>query len=538
MKLMAESAENTTFSEEIMQQNERFFMLDFARERSLVRSEFSIILDKLRDFHYNGLGLYLETSYDFSFLPGIPSDSALTREDVRWIVEQAEARGLSVFPMTNVASHMELYLKAERTRDITGAYLPAYKQLDFSKPEAHDLAMKIVRELAEVFGTTFVHIGGDEAHLPTDELRAAYGDYVSGICRDLIAEGIRPAIWGDMLWVHQEIADKFPRETYIFDWNYFGHRDGSLRFFKEKGFKHIFPCPCDNSWNFYVNYQHLFDADGARMDIPVRPDEVEAMFDDARALGIRGGMMTHWENHRGAIFFSNLAAFARAGLYLDNAPCDDEALEMAMFGHITPYLSIIRQIQDNIISFGDNCLEHRLHASLFVRKNRDDLLQNAPYLYRKYGSNARTHLPEIEKAVAEYVPQNAYESLVFRSLKATVSMIRASLETCCAYAQNARYAEAAAKQFSSPEEGLAILREIREAFETAKDSVVTLKRRFAEAIENTGHTKRDLEHLQWTVEFIDGCLSRLDQARDRFDRIPILRWEYIIATENIEAYFL
>ncbi len=513
--------------------NKRWFMLDLARERTFVREEFLMILDKLKDFHYNGLGLYLETAFEFKCFPGVPREGVMTHEDAAWAVEEGKKRGLFLFPMTNVAAHMELYLKGERGRRITGAYLPAYKQVDFSMSECKDFALEIVHELSEAFDTKFVHIGGDEAHLPTEELRLSYGAFVSDICRALLGEGMTPAIWGDMLWEHQEIEPLFPRQTSIFDWHYYGHRPESPRFFVEKGFSSVIPCPCDNSWNFYIAFQHEDPASKPR----IAPDAVETFLMDAEEVGIEDGFLTHWENHDGALFFSNMTAFARAGLYLDRVPYDDEAVEMAMFGHITPYSTVVRKIQDDIISYGEY-YDHRRHRALFLEKSRATYLSDAPWMYEKYGEHTRAVLPEIEALVNGYQPENDFEALAFRSLSATVAMIRATLETGRAYAENNKYAEAAALQFEKPEEGKTLLCEIIESFRLADEATLSFHERFVSAVKGTGHAPRDEWRIRRTSSFLKACIARLEDAIEHFARIPILRWEYIVATENADAWFL
>ncbi len=518
-------------------ENKRWFMLDLARQRRFVRSEFLLILDQLQAMHFNGLGLYLETAFAFEFLPGVPREGVINKEDAAWIVEQAAARGITVFPMTNVAAHMELFLKAERTRSLTGAYRAGEKQIDFCHPKARALAGKILHELADAFGTTFVHVGGDEAYLETDELRAAYGNFIGGICRDLLAEGMTPGIWGDMLYQHKELAEKFPRETYIFDWVYFGHRELSLRFFLEQGFRNLIPCNCDNSWAFYLNFQYQADyGDGHFKDHTVTPDEVEAFYKDARALGLQDGMLTHWENHRGALFFANLTAFARAGLYLDNAPCDDEAVEMAIFGRVTPYTAIVRKIQNEIIAYAYPT-EHRYHLAAFRAADHDALLKKATEFYARYSDNARTHLPEIEKMVTDYLPKTPFEALAFRSLSATVQMIRATLEYAYAASRNTRYAEAAEKQFSEPAMADAILSEIVEAFNTAILAWQGVGFKLAAAIEGTGHAPHDTVAVAQTVAFLTACRDRVAAGRRNLAEIPLLRWEYIVGTEP-EDWFL
>ena len=65
----------------------RWFMCDYARQRSFVREEFSLWLDALARLGYNGIGIYLEGAFDFASIPGVIRDGVMTREDAAWAVE-------------------------------------------------------------------------------------------------------------------------------------------------------------------------------------------------------------------------------------------------------------------------------------------------------------------------------------------------------------------------------------------------------------------------------------------------------------------
>ena len=49
----------------------RWFMWDLARQRRFDREEFLLVINKLADLGYNGLGLYLEGAFEFKSLGGV-----------------------------------------------------------------------------------------------------------------------------------------------------------------------------------------------------------------------------------------------------------------------------------------------------------------------------------------------------------------------------------------------------------------------------------------------------------------------------------
>ena len=168
----------------------------------------------------------------------------------------------------------------------------------------------------------------------------------------MLAEGLKPAIRNDMIWMEPELCEPFSRDVCIFDWNYYGHRPESVAFFKEQGFSGILVCPSDNSWEGVINRQRLCPHLKARTDWPVKPDEIEAFLDDAAQQPVYSGFLTHWDNTAGRCMWPQWSAFARAALYMNGeldpgAECD-EAIEQKLFGRITPYTEVTHLLQNDI----------------------------------------------------------------------------------------------------------------------------------------------------------------------------------------------
>ena len=62
----------------------RWFMWDLARQRRFDREEFLLVINKLADLGYNGLGLYLEGAFEFKSLGGVLREGVMTYEDAAW----------------------------------------------------------------------------------------------------------------------------------------------------------------------------------------------------------------------------------------------------------------------------------------------------------------------------------------------------------------------------------------------------------------------------------------------------------------------
>ncbi len=66
----------------------RWFMCDYARQRSFVREAFSLFLDGLARLGYNGVGLYLEGAFAFASIPGVIREGVMTKDDAIRAIEK------------------------------------------------------------------------------------------------------------------------------------------------------------------------------------------------------------------------------------------------------------------------------------------------------------------------------------------------------------------------------------------------------------------------------------------------------------------
>lgn len=508
----------------------RWLMLDFARQRTFVREEVLLMLDMLKRLGYNGVGIYLEGAFSFAYAKGVVRRGAMTREDAKWLVAEAEKRGIFVFPMTNVVGHMEHFFSQERYRPMMME--GTENQLNFLDDKAKDFALTILHDLADAFGTGTVHIGGDETTL-TEENKMLYAAFLADIAKTLLDEGLSVGIWDDMIWMDLPMVALFDRRVMIFDWSYYGHRPESPRYFKDEGFETVIVCPCDNTWEGIIPYQRLTGYLKAHKDIPVLPYEVEAFFDDAKNEGVYNGMHTNWENAYGRSFWVALTAIARSGLYMQGeialAEEADEKIEMALFGRITPYSALTHLFQDDIQRKDlDFCWFTLLRQALYDGKHMESLLTKAMKELPSFPEEYEAVLERAEALLASWTPESAFEANCHRAMAAVITTVRAG----CAIIKAARgyslYKEASLLQFSDPEKSEALLLSVAGGFDAAICAVSAHASAFAKAIEGTGHTKADLDRLKDTEHILSLLLSELRLAISLSREVPLPRFELFI----------
>lgn len=512
-----------------------WFMIDYARERTFVREEFVLLVDKLKDLGYNGLGLYLEAAIEFESIPGVIRRGVITADDAKWINEECAKRGILVFPMTNVVGHMEHFFYQERFSDLLMEDTD-YIQLNFLDKRAEEFSMQIVHEYTKMFPCGLIHIGGDETKLSEDN-KTVYAAFLAKICKNLFDEGVEVAIWDDMLWMDPSLCEHFDRRTIICDWNYYGHRPESVAFFKEQGFENVIVCPSDGGFEAFINYQRAGAHLKARADIYVNPDEVEAFFDDARRQGVLNGLHTNWENTEGRNLWAQWVPIARSGLFMNGkfeaGGRDEKAIEMALFGRITPYTEMTYILQEELQKeiwkkLSPNHRIEYMREAIFQPKKIATLLtamtkDNLDYFYK-----FPPIIEKLEKKLASWEPAGAFETNCRNAMADVIAIVRAATQFAFALDNYKEYAKAATLQFENPKAAADIVDKAKNDFAAAIDEIELAKQSISNTIVTIGHTTNDLYYLDLVVSVIKTIIKALERIKADINEIPLPRFDRLI----------
>lgn len=503
----------------------RWIMHDMARQRVFDKREFLNILELLKRMDYNGIGLYLEGAMEFKTIDGIIREGVITYDDAKWIVEECKKRDIFVFPMTNVVGHMEHFLAQERYRHLK---YDDMSQMDFDNPEAEAFAMQIVHEFNDAFGTGMVHIGGDEAKLPPEKM-PDYAKFLAKICDNLLAEGVQPAIWDDLIWMDKELCEPFSRDVFLFDWNYYGHRPESIAFFHEKGFKDLVVAPCDNSWETFITYQRLSGHLLAHTDIPVQPDEIEAFLEDEAntdAPEKLGAIITNWENNSGRNLWCQWSTFARAALFMTGKlkarERNDELIEKTLFGRVTPYTSIVYMLHDVIQKHNlDHNWSPRLKNCLFGSSALRTALLEAikkPVFIEDMDNT----LKAIREKLDSWEPADDIENYCLVSMISLHDMLRAGLELVGAFAKcDELYSKAAKIQFTHPELAGQYLSRFISGIRRAIEEVGNARESYAWNLELVNVDKCDVARIDLIIDLLCDIADAIETSFDSFERVPL-----------------
>jgi len=488
------------------------YMFDFASLRFLHRQEFVCLLDLLSKLGYTGLGLYIEGAFLPDGQKGAVREDVITQEEADWIRAEAEKRGISVLPMTNVLYHMEHYLCQERYAFLRRSGPNERYLINYEHSEAVPFALGIIRSLADMFHARTVHIGMDEFPFVPDEI-PAIGQYIAAVTGQMLEEGLTPEIWGDMFWMEPSLTAYLPRETGIYDWNYYGHRPESLRYFHSEGFRKVIAVPSDNGWEGFTGCQRATGYLRAREDIPVAPGEVEAFLADAVAEKADGCMLANWGNTAGRSVWFALAPAARAGLWMqgkwDPRAGEVEQVEQALFGRITPYTSIICRLRELQMHVAPLCHIRLPQDALYRPECMQSLLNKPADFWVDTIEMYTGALPEMEDALAEWTPESQAEQYARAALKSVVTNVRAARALMLFSQSRTDYRRAAAVQFSDPETFHTLLEEVEKRLVAAIEGMEASQKERERSIADTGITRQDLKWQQRLIAYLQSLRNDL-----------------------------
>lgn len=275
----------------------RMWTYDLAREQAPSLDHLRRLCDLSLESGYNALGLYLEHRFAYPSTPWSHGIGCLTPEMVRAL--QEEYRTLELIPFINLLGHVEGFLYTETGRVFAETRFKGMQACP-SKPEFIDFANKILDDTLSIFKSSIIHIGGDETehlgacpecrarvqkfetNIGVDGKARLFGDHFGPLSAKVIEAGRRPAIWGDMLFEHPQAMVVIPKDTLIFDWQYFQSAGLTGQKFRKQGFEVVY-CPTLHVYN--ATWLHL-----PQSERNVRENIVSAEVDSAY-----GVCLTTWE---------------------------------------------------------------------------------------------------------------------------------------------------------------------------------------------------------------------------------------------------
>jgi hypothetical protein len=298
----------------------RMWTYDIAREQSPTYEYLHRLCKLTLESGYNAIGLYLEHRFAYPSAPWVAGKNALTPDVVTQL--QKDFPDLQIIPFINLLGHFEGFMYSEEGAQFACERFTGL-QADPTNSGFVGLCEKLIDDVVKIFTSDLIHIGGDETQQlgkgrsaesvskfesegATDGKAILYGQHFGPLAERIKSHGRNPGVWGDMFFEHPDALHFLPKDTVIFDWQYFKSAEHTSKMFLEKGYQTVF-CPAIHTYNSV--WCHL----------PQSERNVAENAEAAERLGAYGVCVTTWELGLMGNYNTILPAIEASGRILEAA---------------------------------------------------------------------------------------------------------------------------------------------------------------------------------------------------------------------------
>jgi hypothetical protein len=320
-----------------------------------------------------------------------------------------------------------------------------------------------------------------------------YAEYFTTQARWLLKQGRRPCLWGDMLLTHPEILKELPRQTVIFDWQYFQSPADSTRRFREAGFD-VVCCPSIQSYN------------SAWCFLDATLQNIDRHLEVATKSGALGVLITTWEFSYFSSFESILPLIRLAGNRVAQSRSWDQILSESVEPSQRRAMEILGRNIPESSGFLAPGTWRRLRDAFVIRQNPFALWREWPEAAGPLGDQILALCQQVETLVGVSSPW----SLPTRLYRTAVEFVR--------------HAQLAALDYRDARTDAAI-EHLRDA-----DAALASLRPTIERISSSGGSQADparLTRLQQKVQMVIERVRSLDRvtaARPSFAALVYDQW--------------
>ena len=223
------------------------------------------VADILCRYKINQWQLYIEHTYLFRDLSEAwREDTPLTAQEIMELDDYCAARHIELVPSLSTFGHMYRILSTKTCCDLcelpdsekipfSYTYAGNHHTLNVSNPDALGFVKGLIDEYRPLFRSSKFNICDDEtfdlgkgrskALAEEQSERSLYLSHVKALCEYLVAQGVTPQFWGDIMWRFPESCAELPKETICLNWGYLPHqRENEIRDIAASGITQ-YACP-------------------------------------------------------------------------------------------------------------------------------------------------------------------------------------------------------------------------------------------------------------------------------------------------------
>jgi hexosaminidase len=257
---------------------------------------------------YNATLIEWEDTFPWKCDPRYRAAWAYSEADVARLNDEAAKLGIEIIPLVQCLGHMETPLTIKDNVPLREEAHSA-QVLSPAAPGARRLVQQMVDDVLALSTPRWFHLGGDEARslgksqASQDFLAAGgtkaqlYLQHVEPILDALIARGVRPILWHDMMSTWEaEAIQQLAQKCDLMVWGYGQHPDATRHHYRREVIE-TFGAACATLWSACA----FKGADGSNRDLPdlaKRCDNALAWAQVAQRHGFTGGAVaTGWSRY-------------------------------------------------------------------------------------------------------------------------------------------------------------------------------------------------------------------------------------------------
>jgi hexosaminidase len=204
----------------------RGVMMDFSHGGLLTEQEIKNQIDFLSRWKMNQYYFYNEISIEMKGYPLINYNACYSQEQIMRIIDYARARHMDVIPFVEFYGHLHELLRLEK---YTGLGIGKYgHDLDPRNPGVQILLKDWIRQYAELFPSSFMHIGFDEtweterlkSEDPSIHPKELYLKQLNFVAETAKSYGKKVMVWTDISNNYPDIISEFPKDLLPVLWEY------------------------------------------------------------------------------------------------------------------------------------------------------------------------------------------------------------------------------------------------------------------------------------------------------------------------------
>lgn len=251
----------------------------------------------------NLFSIYFEHTLAFASQPLIaPPGGAMSREDVRELVEYAAEYHVTILPQQQTFGHLHHALKFDLYAGL--AEQPHGHVLAPGVPGSLEFTRQIYAEIDSLFPSPLVHLGADETFelglgrtkpaVDSLTIGPVYLDYLRRTVETVRRPGKRYLFWGDIAMNHPELVRRLPKDLIAVGWDYWSRSnfDRYLKPFRDAGME-TWIAPGVNNWN------RVWPQTSSALA------NIQGFARDGQRGGATGMLNTTWDDNGDAIFEQN-----------------------------------------------------------------------------------------------------------------------------------------------------------------------------------------------------------------------------------------